>query len=122
MTGKGEKTLELQYYRICRVRCLCCNSVLEYENQSQNDNGPGRLLTCKCGKVGLDPSATLYRIIGDEKNWVDLSETWEDNATLEHFKNSEKTDEVIKEMGNYIINKHRAAWIELAKGSEKKEE
>lgn len=92
------------------------------KTNQKNDTGPGRVLTCACGKVSLDPAATLYRIIGDEENWVDLSEMWEDNATFEHFKNLEKTDDVIKEMGDYILKKHRNAFIDLAKGSEEKKE
>ncbi len=68
--------MELTYFRVCRVRCRSCGEVLEYRNQSKSDQGPGRAMTCPCGKTGLDPSASLYRVFGND--FDDLSEKWED--------------------------------------------
>ena len=66
----------MKYFKICRVRCKSCGTILEYENRSKDDAGPGSLMACECGKVALDPSATLYRIIGSADFWEDLSEEW----------------------------------------------
>lgn len=70
--------MEYPYFRICRLRCKCCGTVLEWKNRSKDDWGPGYALYCQCGKVGLDPSAAAYRILGDKENWEDLSEKWEE--------------------------------------------
>lgn len=66
----------LTYYRVCRVRCRGCGDILEYRNKTKADNGPARALMCRCGTTGLDPSASLYRIMGND--FEDLSEEWED--------------------------------------------
>lgn len=63
-------------YRICRVRCKCCGDILEYINKSKNDNFDG-MLVCSCGKVSLDPSAVMYRVIGSPSDYEDLSEKWD---------------------------------------------
>ena len=63
-------------YRICRVRCKCCDDILEYINKSKVDSYDG-LLICSCGKVSLDPSAVMYRIIGSPSDYEDLSEKWD---------------------------------------------
>lgn len=74
--------MELQHYRICRLRCRQCGSIIEWENQSKDDRGPGRVLYCQCGKVGLDPAAYLHRILVKTPATFDdieeLSEKWED--------------------------------------------
>lgn len=69
--------MKTKYFKVCRVRCKRCGTVLEYVNRSRQDNGLGSALMCSCGKVGLDPSACLYRILGDRENYEDLSEPWE---------------------------------------------
>ena len=69
----------MEYYKICRVRCLRCGTILEHENQSQLESG--RLQICRCRKVALDPSAVMYRILGDPENYEDLSEVWEDEIS-----------------------------------------
>lgn len=63
-------------FKVCRVRCKLCGDVLEYENQSKQDNGTRAPMYCSCQKVALDPSATMYRILGDPKVYEDLSEPW----------------------------------------------
>ena len=62
----------MKYYHVCRVRCKKCGDLLEYENSSPLDSG--RLLICRCRKVALDPSATMYRILGEPEDYEDLSE------------------------------------------------
>lgn len=66
--------METTYYKVCRVRCLRCGNVLEYENRSKTDWGP--MMTCSCGRVTLDPVAMMYRIVGNPANYEDLSEEW----------------------------------------------
>lgn len=61
------------------------------------------------------PDSSLYNKLRTLWNIINEPEICE-------FVNSEKTNEVIKEMGHYIVKKYRTAWIELAKGSEEKEE
>ena len=70
--------MELKYYKVCRLRCNCCGSVMEYQNRSKDDRGTRYVMMCSCGKVGLDPSACMYRILGDKDDWEDLSEEWEE--------------------------------------------
>lgn len=70
------KKSNLKYYKICRVKCLRCGDVLEYENVSKTDMGPGSLMTCSCRKVALDPSVVLYRILGSQEDWEDQSVEW----------------------------------------------
>lgn len=67
---------EMKYYRVCRIRCKSCGTVLEYYNRSKSDRGPGYPTMCRCGKVGLDPSACAYRILGEP--FEDLSEPWQE--------------------------------------------
>lgn len=67
----------MKFYRICRVRCKRCGDVLEHENKSREENYP-RVLYCSCGAVGLDPAASMYRILGSKENFEDLSEEWTD--------------------------------------------
>ena len=69
--------MELKYYRICRIRCKLCDTVLEWENQSKEDQGPSRAMYCCCGRVGLDPSAAAYRVLGSPENVEDTSEEWD---------------------------------------------
>ena len=70
--------MEIKYYRICRLRCRHCGSVMEWRNRSKDDRGPGYPMMCQCKKVGFDPSACFYRILGNETDWEDLSEPWEE--------------------------------------------
>lgn len=55
--------MELQYYRVCRVRCKLCGTVLEWRNRSKDDRGPRRVMYCQCGSVGMDPAACMFRIL-----------------------------------------------------------
>ncbi len=68
--------MSLKYYRVCRVRCKKCGDVLEHVNQTKDEN-VCHTSYCRCGTVGLDPSATLYRILGNPSDYEDLSEEWE---------------------------------------------
>lgn len=74
MNASGKTTC----YRVCRVRCKRCGDVLEYVNLTKADNGSG-LIRCSCGKVALDPSPILYRIIGASVDYEDLSEEWDED-------------------------------------------
>lgn len=65
----------MKYYKTCRVRCLRCGDVLEHINRAKIDNH-FRILWCSCGKVGLDPAAVGYRIVGDPVDYEDFSEEW----------------------------------------------
>lgn len=67
----------MKYYKICRVKCHCCGDVVEHVNQSKDDNHHITLY-CSCGNVGLDPSATLYRIVSKSIDFEDLSEEWKE--------------------------------------------
>jgi len=66
--------METKYYKVCRVKCLRCGDVLETVNQTKQSSG--RLMLCSCKKVGLDPSAFMFRILGNEEDYEDLSEEW----------------------------------------------
>lgn len=68
--------MNVKYFRLCRVRCKLCGAVMEYRNRSKQDRGPGRPMMCSCGKVGLDPSACFYRVLGEPEHYEDLSEEW----------------------------------------------
>lgn len=68
----------VKYYRVCRVRCKRCGNVLEHVNSTKDENA-SRVMYCTCGAVGLDPSATLYRILGNSDDYTDLSEEWRDH-------------------------------------------
>ena len=74
--------MELQYYRVCRLRCRLCGSIVEWKNRSKEDCGPGRILYCKCGKVGMDPAACHPRIMALFPATLDdlepLFEPWEE--------------------------------------------
>lgn len=50
--------------------------MLEYVNQAKDDRLVYQLI-CSCGKVGLDPAAIGYRIVGNPSDYEDLSEEWE---------------------------------------------
>jgi len=89
--------VKLKYYKICRVRCQCCEDVLEYINQSKTDRGPGAPMYCSCKRVGLDPSASLFRILGNAEDFEDLSEEWDDEP---YDPNDTVTmEELMKEFG-----------------------
>lgn len=53
----------METVKICRIRCKLCGDVLEYTNRSDSDMGPGRVMLCGCGLVGLDPSSVNYRVL-----------------------------------------------------------
>lgn len=78
---------KLLYYRVCRIRCRLCGSIIEWENRSKADRGPGRVLYCRCGKIGMDPAAFLPRILvmppATFADVEDLSEPWEDDTNKE---------------------------------------
>ena len=67
--------VNVQYYKVCRVKCLHCGDVLEHINRTKQDNY-NRALWCACKKVMLDPSASFYRIGGNPEDYEDLSEIW----------------------------------------------
>ena len=69
---------QLKYFKVCRLRCKRCGSVMEYHNRAKDDLGTRYPMMCSCGKVGLDPSACDYRILGNPEDWEDLSEEWTD--------------------------------------------
>ena len=71
---------ELKYFRVCRVQCCACKTILEYKVRFKTDYGPGRMMVCDCGRVALDPAATMYRIVGLKRDaeWKDYSIPWED--------------------------------------------
>lgn len=73
--------MELKAFKICRIRCRCCGSILEYKNRSKTDCGAGRMMVCNCGSIGLDPAALMYRIacLKTGAEYEDLSEPWEDD-------------------------------------------
>lgn len=73
--------MNLKYFSVCRVRCCSCKSILEYQNRSKTDSGPGRMMVCSCGSVALDPAATMYRIVGLKRDneWEDLSIPWDES-------------------------------------------
>ena len=72
--------MKLHYVRVCRVQCCTCKSILEYRNQSKSDCGPGRMMVCSCGRVALDPAASMYRIaeLKRDAEWKDFSNPWVD--------------------------------------------
>lgn len=47
------------------------------EKLRDEGRGAGMLMYCRCNKVELDPSATMYGIIGAQMDWEDLSVEWE---------------------------------------------
>lgn len=97
----------LKYYKVCRVRCKLCGTVLEYVNRSKQDNGLGSALMCDCGKVGLDPSACLYRVLGDPENYEDLSEPWEIADNLLAVEQDRAEGEIgctVEELEAYLDN------------------
>lgn len=63
----------MKYYRICRVKCRWCGDLLEHINQAKADSH-FRIRWYRCGKVGLDPAAVGYRIMGEPAAYEDLSE------------------------------------------------
>ena len=50
--------------------------MIKYLHESKDSN-PGYMIYCRCGAVGLDPSAYMYRIIGGPDNYEDMSEPWD---------------------------------------------
>lgn len=73
--------MKLKYYRVNRVYCRCCGDVLEHTHHTK-DIQSHRMLTCTCGKVALDPSVTMYRIVGNVEDYEDFSEPWEEESIV----------------------------------------
>lgn len=48
-----------------------------YENRTKEDFSGG-LRFCSCGKVGLDPSPYMFRILGEPADYEDMSVAWPD--------------------------------------------
>ena len=69
--------MEVKYYKKNKVICKKCGDVLEYEHETKESNSPVSMW-CKCGAVGLDPSACMYRLLGNPEDYEDLSEEWAD--------------------------------------------
>lgn len=69
--------MKVKYFKVCRVRCKLCGTVLEHTNHTKEDNG-NDALWCACGKVMLDPAASFYRVMGNPDEYEDLSEPWEE--------------------------------------------
>lgn len=69
----------MQYYRVNRVRCRCCGDVLEQVHLTKEIQSY-RMMTCTCGKVSLDPSVTMYRIVGNVEDYEDTSEPWQEGC------------------------------------------
>lgn len=67
----------LKHYKVCRVKCKRCGDVIKHVNRTKEENYHTTLY-CSCGNVGLDPSATLYRIVSKSTDFEDLSEEWKD--------------------------------------------
>lgn len=80
----------MKLFIICRIRCLRCGDVLEQNNAAKTDRY-GKMLWCGCGRVGLDPAAVGYRIVGDPNDYVDLSEEWPDERY-------EKLEQVLRDL------------------------
>ena len=69
---------KLKYYKVCRIRCLHCGDVLKHVNQTKEENS-AQMMYCSCRRIGLDPSATLYRVVTTfGAKFEDLSEEWKD--------------------------------------------
>ena len=65
---------ELKCYKVCRIRCRRCRNEIVWVNRTKDDRGPRRVLWCKCGLIGIDPSALAYRVL------------WKPPATLEDIE------------------------------------
>ena len=69
---------KLKCYKVCRIRCLHCGDVLKHVNQTKEENS-AQMMYCSCRRIGLDPSATLYRVVTTfGAKFEDLSEEWKD--------------------------------------------
>ena len=67
----------MTYYRVCRVRCKRCDTLLSQTFFSTELNSY-RMMTCRCGAVSLDPHPTAYRIVlGAGATWDDVEDTSE---------------------------------------------
>ena len=73
----------MKYYRVNRVRCKRCGGELEHVNQTKEESS-ARVMYCSCGAVGLDPSASMYRILGNRADYEDMSEEWDESAAQLH--------------------------------------
>ena len=91
----------IKYYRVCRVWCKQCGEILEHVNQTKDENTL-RVMNCSCGAVGLDPSATLYRILDSRANYADLSEEWDENTQLCTTSPQDQTTIRSKRLRNFV--------------------
>ena len=62
----------MKYYKKNVIRCKCCGDILEVEFQKKTDSYV-KMIWCKCGKVGLNPAASMYRIAGFPELYEDCS-------------------------------------------------
>lgn len=90
----------MKYYRVCRARCKQCGDIVEHVNQSKDENAP-RVMYCSCKAVGLDPSATMYRILGSSADYTDLSEEWDDNSQLRAVPPQDRTAVRVKKLRHF---------------------
>ena len=91
----------MKYYRVCRVKCKRCGDLLEHVNQTKDENA-SRVIYCSCGAVGLDPSATLYRVLGNRADYTDMSEEWRDhNSQLRAAPPQNRTAVRNKKLNDY---------------------
>ena len=69
--------MDFAYFKICRVRCLRCGTVLMHVNRSKQDSS-ARVMWCRCGSVGLDPAPLGYRVRSTEGFGIveDTSKLW----------------------------------------------
>lgn len=67
----------MTYYRVCRVRCTKCDTLLSKTFFSK-EMVSCRMMTCRCGAVSLDPHPVAYRIVlGAGITWDDVEDTSE---------------------------------------------
>ena len=97
--------MDLTYYRVCRVRCTCCGDVLERVNRTKTDGG--RMMTCSCGKVMLDPAALMYRIVGNTSDYEDLSEKWPEQLDYYIWKAKHQRGLTDKQIDFFLLNHPR---------------
>lgn len=75
--------MELEhYFRVCRVQCRRCGTIIEWRSKTKTDGGPDRTIYCQCGGVGMSPSAYARRIVIVPPATIwdveELSEKWEE--------------------------------------------
>ena len=70
--------MEIKYFRKNIIKCLKCGDILEFIHLDRHRNRYGKLYYCSCKRVAIDPSPFLYRVLGHDENYQDLSEEWND--------------------------------------------